>query len=531
MYNWLLKMGSFRFLFYILLFIPVFIYRDFTPANELKYISIVEEALANNTWFTFYNHGEIYADKPPLFFWFMMLSRVVTGGYYIGVMGLFSLLPSIGILFIMNKWMKKQHIAYSPLTSEVLLLTTGLFLGATLIIRMDMLMTFFIALSLYTFFRIYKSQNAPYEKYMLPVYIFLGVFSKGAMGILIPLVSITAFLVVKKQWKTFGKYLGWKQWAIMIGLFALWFACVYAEGGDSYLRNLMFKQTVGRGIDSFHHKEPFWFYIPRMFLTFAPWSLLYITLIGKGITKRVIRGDLRVFFATVILSNLILLSVISSKINIYLLPIYPFVVYLCASMLPHFHKSRIIKIAIAIVGMGAVLAFPVSFFITEKIVYTYENLLMVRLGLSILCLGGIGAFILLRHHRVQESIITLSLSLMVLIFLSSFALPQFNKHIGFGEMAREACRIGKKAGITHYAYYKFPTGANIDIYLEDELKKMASLDELKSFVEDENDEMILFVRNTEVRREPDFAQWLEKHRPIWDNGRYQCYLFNSDTPR
>ena len=55
-----------RYLILFILVIPVLILRDFTPNNELKYLSIVDEALRDGHFFTFYNQGEIYADKPPL---------------------------------------------------------------------------------------------------------------------------------------------------------------------------------------------------------------------------------------------------------------------------------------------------------------------------------------------------------------------------------------------------------------------------------------------------------------------------------
>ena len=45
---------------------PLMAMRDFTPANELRYLSIVDEALAEGLVFTFSNQGEPYADKPPL---------------------------------------------------------------------------------------------------------------------------------------------------------------------------------------------------------------------------------------------------------------------------------------------------------------------------------------------------------------------------------------------------------------------------------------------------------------------------------
>ena len=46
--------------------LPIILWRDFTPSNELRYLSIADEALQNHTFFSFTNHGIPYADKPPL---------------------------------------------------------------------------------------------------------------------------------------------------------------------------------------------------------------------------------------------------------------------------------------------------------------------------------------------------------------------------------------------------------------------------------------------------------------------------------
>ena len=47
--------------------LPVLAMRDITPDNELRYFSIADEALRNGAVWCFHNHGEIYADKPPLY--------------------------------------------------------------------------------------------------------------------------------------------------------------------------------------------------------------------------------------------------------------------------------------------------------------------------------------------------------------------------------------------------------------------------------------------------------------------------------
>ena len=62
-----MKIG--RYVLLLAFLVPVVLLRDFTPNNELKYLSIADEALRDGHLFTFYNHGEVYADKPPLYFW------------------------------------------------------------------------------------------------------------------------------------------------------------------------------------------------------------------------------------------------------------------------------------------------------------------------------------------------------------------------------------------------------------------------------------------------------------------------------
>ena len=58
----------YMYLLFFLLLLPAIALRAYTPDNELRYISLVNEALQNGTWFTFYDHGTVYADKPPCTF-------------------------------------------------------------------------------------------------------------------------------------------------------------------------------------------------------------------------------------------------------------------------------------------------------------------------------------------------------------------------------------------------------------------------------------------------------------------------------
>src|SRR5574344_619356 len=173
------KQQILRFFIYFICFLPLMLFRDITPMNELKYLSIADEALRDGHIFTLFNHGVIYADKPPLYIWIVMLFKWMLGYHSTFILALFSLIPCMITLYIFNKWCCKELSRKFLIASELALLTSVYFLGGSLVLRMDMLMTMFITLAMYTFYRIYKGDNRPCLKFAFGLYIFLSIFSKA----------------------------------------------------------------------------------------------------------------------------------------------------------------------------------------------------------------------------------------------------------------------------------------------------------------------------------------------------------------
>ncbi len=181
-------------IYFALLFIPIAIFRDFTPDNELRYISISNEMIQNGYHFILKTHGNIYTDKPPLYIWLISLSKFIFGNYNSFVLCLFSIIPSFLIALILNYWAKEKLNETELETGSLMLITTGIFMASTVTIRMDMLMSLFITLSLFFFYRIYSQTNKKYEIYGLYFSIFFALFTKGPMGLIIPILSIILFL-------------------------------------------------------------------------------------------------------------------------------------------------------------------------------------------------------------------------------------------------------------------------------------------------------------------------------------------------
>ncbi len=315
--------------------LPMMILRDPSPSNELRYLSIVDEALREGHFFCFYNQGGIYTDKPPLFFWIMMLSRLVCGPQCMWLPTLLTaLIPSLVTVAVMDCWLLLSCGSGRPtvamrLSCASVALASALMMIQTFFLRMDVLMTMFIILALFTFYKMYTRRGARLrDKWLLPLYIFLALFTKGPVGFFAPVVAIVVFLALEHQLRRIGEFLGWRQWALMLALFGLWILGARLEGGKAYIDSLLFHQTMDRAVNAFTHKHPFWYYIPVMLYAVLPYTLLLIPATVSLYFRRTAGNKSARLMLTAIAATFIMLSAFSGKLAIYLTPIIPLMAYL-----------------------------------------------------------------------------------------------------------------------------------------------------------------------------------------------------------
>lgn len=462
----------------LLAVLPVLVFRDYTPSNELRYLSIADEALRNGNIFTFTNHGIAYADKPPLYLWIVMLGRWLLGNHYMWFLSLFSFIPALVIMNVMDKWVSRQLAERDRLTGKLMLMSTGLFLGLAVVLRMDMLMCMFIVLSLYTFYRMLKGEgHKGWNTFLFPFYIFMAVFSKGPVGILIPLLSTFAFLLLTKRMKTIGRYWGWRTWGVLLVGCTVWFGGVFWEGGSAYLNNLLFHQTVDRAVDSFHHKEPFYYYLVSVWYSLAPWSLLLIGVIGAGVYRKLIHSDLERFFVTILLTTFVMLSFISSKIAVYLAPAFPFFVYLAVLWLSRFRWNQWLALSVAIPAVVFVCSAPVLFILVKRPEMAFLAQKPFYVASVLLGMSGIAAlWLLYRKKDLNRTINTLAIGLFCSIFLGGWALPAANQELGFADLCRKAVEISGRSGTNGYCTFGISRPENMDVFLHEDVRKVEMQD-------------------------------------------------------
>ncbi|MCM1291191.1 MAG: dolichyl-phosphate-mannose--protein mannosyltransferase [Prevotella sp.] len=459
-----------RYWIYIVAFIamlPALILRDFTPDNELRYVSIAGEALDNLTFFTFTNHGEIYADKPPMYMWICMLGRYLFGTRCLWFVALFSVIPAFVITEVMGKWSEEVLPERWRNVAKLMLLSSVLYLGLALTMRMDMLMAMFIVLSLREFYRMYSEGGAYRYRWLFPIYLFLGLFTKGPYGLLIPLLSSVVFLQFAHRIKDIGKYWGWRTWTVLIGLCLIWFGAVFCEGGYPYIENLLVKQTVGRAVKSFAHDEPFYFYCISIWYSIAPWSLCVIGLIVGAFFRRHFYGsvkELEKFYLTVTGVTFVMLSLVSSKLAVYLLPTFPFIIYSGAFLLPQYKDSRWVKLSIAfpaVIFMLLPAAIPFALQKSPEFVTFWTVVALI-----ILAFGGVVTiiFIYRKGDGLSRGIITLAFTILLFLFFAGMSLPILNSGIGYRDLAEKCLRYSTNKEDKIYTY-KVRRPENLDVYL------------------------------------------------------------------
>ncbi len=438
---------------------PVMAGRDFTYMNELRYLEITDESLAGGNFFALTNNGAPYADKPPLYFWLMMLCRLIAGKHSMFLLSMLSFIPGMVTAVIMDKWLRLGAKEYgrtlgpaARIASALALCTCGYFAMTMAFLRMDQMMVMFITLSLYSFYLMYSGQgNRKLQSWLMPFWIFMGLFSKGPVGLLAPLVVILAFLILERDWKSIGKYLGFKTFGVIIFFAALWLLGVWTEGGKDYLYELTVHQTVGRAVNAFHHKEPFYYYIYMLPVVVLPYvaTVLPQSVSGLFRSKSGKTAACEKFFLTAIWGIFILLSLSSSKIPLYLLPAIPFIVGCAVLEIMRIGWKKWMKaclngtlIFFAVVGIaGGIFLLVADSLEFGRSILKDAPYLTGGLFVGACAILGAGSAIALhcsaRKSRFDLAQIVFSVSVLLAIFTASFDIKSINPYIGYGEVCSE----------------------------------------------------------------------------------------------
>ena len=498
----------------LIAFLPIMILRDFSVSNELRYLSIADEALLNGDWFTFTNNGVVYADKPPLYLWIVMLGKALFGQHCMWFISLFSLIPALVTMRVMRNWLVKECPLPDKgwiLTSQLMLITCGLFLGLNVFARMDTLMTLFIVLALHTFFKMFRGDgNFKTQSFLFGLYTFLAIFTKGPVGILMPLLCPLVFLLYKREARSFFHYWNWRMFLTVVVLCGAWFLCVYLEDRNTdYLQNLLFHQTAGRAVDAFHHKKPFYFYLIQIWPNLAPYSLLLVGVIAAGMLKHRLTSDTEHFWNATIWTTFVMLSLVSGKLGVYLAPIVPFFVFLTVALIRKFPWNGWLAASVAFPAGVMILALPALAGIVLFSGLSYLGQPFFFIAAGIFSLAGVLTLIALKQRNLRKALNTIGFSILIGAFVGGFSIPALNPWIGYRDLCEKAVELKEENGLEHFYSIYLRRAENTDVFLGEDIRQLNNSQDAVTQLE-KLQNTVLMLPERHIEKRPELKQYLQK---------------------
>ncbi|WP_303851390.1 glycosyltransferase family 39 protein [Seleniivibrio woodruffii] len=263
--------------------------------DSINYASISKNVLTGDNPLILTLNGDLYMNKPPLFFWLNALCMKIFGATVFGAK-IAVVIAVAGIAWVLYSLAKKlfddEDIAVA---APMMFFFSYVVYKNTQMLKMEALLSFFIIASVFLMVLYIQHQN---RLYALAAGLFMGfaVFTKGPIGYT-PLITAFAFVF-------FGRNINRKRYLldlflmllVSIPVYAWWYAYVLVKNPYFY-EHYFLKQNLARfGTEQSEIADyairPFWQYLKYMFvhgIYFTPFLLygLYKLFSNRRITEQI----------------------------------------------------------------------------------------------------------------------------------------------------------------------------------------------------------------------------------------------------
>jgi 4-amino-4-deoxy-L-arabinose transferase-like glycosyltransferase len=441
--------------------------RDPWPADEPRFALIARDMVATGQWLIPQVGGDLYADKPPLFFWIVALLFVLTDSLRVALL-LPGLLSGLGVLLLTYDLARRLWNRTTGFAAGLALLATVQFVWQARLGQIDATLCLFTTLALCGLLRHLLLGPAWRWYYIGWAAAGLGVITKG-VGFL-PLLVLIPYALTR-TWRERlpsadqAPTSAWRWWLgplAMLAAIAIWLApmLIIANADPAlaaYRDEILFGQTIDRYAGAWHHREPFWYYIVNVIPVFwlplialTPWLWSHWRASWRA-------RDLRVVLPLIWVALVVLFfSTSSGKRGVYLLPAVPALVLACAPFLADLSGRRGprntlfgVAAAMAAIALIAAIYALVDADVRRRFLNDYD-LDVVGPLLAIAATGGAACFVARPRYGFAAYG---GMALCVLLIVSFWVNPVMNGvRSGADFMARVQALTppGKELGLVSY---------------------------------------------------------------------------------
>jgi 4-amino-4-deoxy-L-arabinose transferase-like glycosyltransferase len=364
-------------------------FRDLWEPDEARLALVARSMVESGDWLVPRLLGEPYTQKPPLYIWSIALLRLAGLPWtYAAVLP--SLLALLGLLFVVPRlartlglgadvgWLGAAMLAAMPLV-------TAMGLGA----RMDIPLALTFTGCLLPLARLlgFGEPARSGDHLLLWLLIGVGVLLKGPVAVAMPAaVTLAVWLTTRPRPRVRPVLVGWGP-PLALALVLAWLLPATLSAGAGYLRELLLTQSAGRIVDSFAHRQAIYYHLVTFPATALPWSVVALIAVVRVLRRRATGGE--AFLAAIVVGLLAQFSLYSGKLIIYLLPTFPAVALLAASVLQR--EPRPYRWGLALGGLGLALGGAIVLYRTLQGTWLLDRMLHTAAASAVLCLVALAA--------------------------------------------------------------------------------------------------------------------------------------------
>ncbi len=425
--------------------------------DEGMHAATSKDMILSGDWITPTFNGEKFYDKPVLYNWFVSLSFLVFGFNEFAARLPSAILGAgcILVTYLLGRCLFGPTVGF---LSGVILAASGEQIVLSRVVVHDIALSFFVLLSLFFFYSGFKDEERR-RRYLLLFYASSGfsVLAKGPVGLLLPALIIGLFLLVRRRIAFLREFL--TLWGILLffTIASPWYLLILLRNRE-YGSYFFIQQNVMNFLSSeARHSGPIYYYLSSLLVGFFPWScFLPMALIHA------LRGGLKemderlVFLSMWFLVIFVFFSVASSKLDTYILPLYPAASCLVgvfwnsllkaptSELRRRFVYSFILLLGISVAGIGYLWLNPLTYL---KIDYGLDMAHLKYYGLAFLPLPYAAFGIFLRRNFRASFLALVGTVVSSILFLLLVIVPLMNPYRstkGFGKELDRMLPPGEK---------------------------------------------------------------------------------------
>jgi 4-amino-4-deoxy-L-arabinose transferase-like glycosyltransferase len=432
---------------------------------EAKYALAAREMARGGPWLVAHLFGEIYPDKPPLYFWATAGVAEIRGGRLDEVS---ARLPAVigGLASLAFTLLLGESLfgTRAGLVGAVVLATSGLFFWYA---RQGHPDQFLVAGVTLAYLGLWRSFGAPTgsrrNAWIALAYaaMALAVMSKGLLGLVLPLLGVALYLVVTGPVRAIPRRLGlWPGLLVFLAIVLAWYGPAVVRFGTGYLRETIVHQQMERYARAWVHRGPWYQYFGDFATGFLPWSLFVPGAIalawqawrGTRSGRPEAEGDSGarapfMFPVCWFVSGFVFFSLSAGKRAAYLLPLYPAAALLVGwtwtQAIDQGRRSRWLAVPLGLLAaVAAILALGVLFLPRPLIPGRMVDTLVPadpswQVAAALLLLAGAGAiYVTWRRWWPGATLVAVVLtSALSLLGVTLVRAPQYEARYGVRDLA------------------------------------------------------------------------------------------------